>query len=172
MKKAILWTLAILITIGSAIYQRETGPTYPKKVEINIGNKTLSFKLPTSGETGTNQLIQIPDNDTSITVNLKYKRFPVNETFSDVRFLNTEEGLLAYLPQQPPAGKLEYYLTFKDNQTDQTVSTDHVIIRFKGKVPGWVLIPHIFFFNSLFSSSVNKFLASFNTLFKIIRDSA
>ena len=34
MKKFTLWFLAIIITLGAAYYQRKTGPTYPKAVNV------------------------------------------------------------------------------------------------------------------------------------------
>jgi len=36
MKKFILWILAFLITFSAAIYQRMTGPTYPKRLEVHL----------------------------------------------------------------------------------------------------------------------------------------
>ena len=39
MKKYVYWFLAIVITLVLSVYQRMTGPTYPKKVtiELNVG---------------------------------------------------------------------------------------------------------------------------------------
>lgn len=36
MKKVVYWILAIVITLALSIYQRMTGPTYPKKVNIEL----------------------------------------------------------------------------------------------------------------------------------------
>ena len=47
MKKFILWFLAIVITLGAAIYQRQTGPTYPKRLEANINDTVYKLKLST-----------------------------------------------------------------------------------------------------------------------------
>ena len=105
MKKVLFWILAVAITLGSAIYQRKTGPTYPKDFNISLGNKQFEFELPTSGETNVDHVVLIPTTDTSISVILNYKRFPVNEAFNRIEFQRTNEGLIAYLPQQPPAGK-------------------------------------------------------------------
>ena len=48
MKKStniLIWGLALLITLSSAIYQRYTGPTKPKRVAIEVGNETFRFNL-------------------------------------------------------------------------------------------------------------------------------
>ncbi len=34
MKKFLFLTIALIITVAAAIYQRTTGPTYPKKVTV------------------------------------------------------------------------------------------------------------------------------------------
>lgn len=55
-----------------------------------------------------------------------------------------EEALVAYLPMQPPAGKLEYFLELNAGDEKVFVAKDKpVVIRFKNNVPDGVLIPHI-----------------------------
>ena len=52
--------------------------------------------------------------------------------------------LQADLPKQPPAGKLEYYIKlFKGDKSVNLPDDKSVIIRFKGDVPFWVLLPHV-----------------------------
>ena len=36
MKTSLYWILAIVITLSAAYYQRKTGPTYPKQIEISV----------------------------------------------------------------------------------------------------------------------------------------
>ncbi len=36
MKNFIFWTIAVLITVSAAMYQRMTGPTYPKRTKVTI----------------------------------------------------------------------------------------------------------------------------------------
>jgi hypothetical protein len=48
------------------------------------------------------------------------------------------------LPNQPPAGKIEYYIELQAN--DQKVKLPQerpVVVRYKGAVPGYILTPHI-----------------------------
>ena len=49
MKKVVYWILAIVITLALSIYQRMTGPTYPKKVTIEVRGERYQIKLPRSG---------------------------------------------------------------------------------------------------------------------------
>ena len=48
----LLWTLTIFIAISTMVYQRATGPTYPKKVETQIAGQDYKFKLLRSNEIG------------------------------------------------------------------------------------------------------------------------
>lgn len=145
MKKTLFWILAVIITVTSAIYQRKTGPTYPKEIEISLQNQSIEFKLPRSGDSNLDQKVTIPALDSSWTVNLQYRRFPVSESFKTISFKAKDDKLVALLPKQPPAGKLEYYISINSNNTGIVKETEHAIIRFKDTVPDSMLIPHILF---------------------------
>jgi hypothetical protein len=69
--------------------------------------------------------------------------------------------LAADLPAQPPAGKIEYLIRFTSSISSESVfTTGPVVIRFKGPVPAWILVPHIFFmFFSMWFSNLAGLLA-------------
>lgn len=160
MKKTLFWILAVVITLASAIYQRKTGPTYPKDIEVSVNEIQINFELPRSGVSDENLLIEVPLSDTSYLINLHYKRYPVNEAFTTVTFKQRDNVFVAALPAQPPAGKLEYYLSFNHTDSDKIIETEHVITRFKGSVPKWVLIPHVLFiFVAMLLANVAGFFA-------------
>jgi len=77
--------------------------------------------------------------------------------------VNKDEGFYAEVPQQPAAGKIEYYFEL----TDQSGATTYlkeapVVIRFKGGVPGFILLPHILFmFIAMLFSNLSGLLAAF-----------
>ncbi|MCK5028125.1 MAG: hypothetical protein KAR57_00725 [Bacteroidales bacterium] len=142
--KILFWTLAVLITLGSAYYQRKTGPTYPKNIEINLDGNRTKFELPRSGDSNEDRIVEVPySKHTSVILN--YRHFPVNESFTKVNFIQVDNNMVTHLPKQLPAGKLEYFLSFENIETGKTSETEHVVIRFKGSVPNWALIPHIIF---------------------------
>ncbi|NJO89763.1 MAG: hypothetical protein HC831_13050 [Chloroflexia bacterium] len=45
MKKVLLWILAVVITFTAVIYQRLTGPTYPKRVKVVLDGKEYKLRL-------------------------------------------------------------------------------------------------------------------------------
>ena len=155
MKSAILWTLTIVITLGAAYYQRKTGPTYPKQVSVNINDTVYKLKLVRSIALDERSEVRLKINDPSINAKIHYRRFNVEEEYQTVDFSRDENGLFAPLPQQPAAGKLQYYLEIYNSKGTQLLNKEEpIVIRYKGGVPGFVLIPHvlIMFVAMLFST--------------------
>jgi hypothetical protein len=172
MKKIILWSLAFIITIAAAIYQRHTGPTYPKELSVTVNNTLHELKLVRSLalDERSEVKLKIPDKTAKATLYYKrlnstdeykvsefsYKVYPVNSFLMNKIFkITVDEGFFAEVPQQPPAGKLQYYFEITDSKGTQTYFKDSpVIIRFKGGVPAYILIPHILamFLAMLFST--------------------
>lgn len=66
----------------------------------------------------------------------------------------------AVLPSQPPAGKLEYVVVLKTASGDLQLGGGPVVTRFKGAVPGWILIPHIALMFLFMLFSVRIFLSA------------
>lgn len=143
-KSILLWGLAVIITIAIAMYQRMTGPTYPISGSIEISGKQIDYELPRShgGEGG--QEVFIVTDDKEIKGIIEYRRYKSYDEWT-AESMVYEEGALSYvLPHQPPAGKIMYSITLIDEKGDEYILTDEpVIIRFKGHVPAYVLIPHI-----------------------------
>ena len=63
MKKIILWIVAVILTLSAAIYQKLTGPTYPKKVEVELNGEKYNLKLLRShgGETDAPIELEVKD---------------------------------------------------------------------------------------------------------------
>jgi hypothetical protein len=162
----IFWTLAILITLSSAYYQRKTGPSHPKQIEQEIWGTTYNLKFIRgySGNDDCKVRLSIPD--TSITGTLHYRFYPVMKDSSWHTSDLTREGghLIATLPHQPPAGKLQYYVSLtKGSETASVAAQKPIKIRFTGSVPPWVLIPHILtMFIAMLFSNLSGLLALFN----------
>jgi hypothetical protein len=144
-KKTLFWALAFLITIGAAVYQRMTGPTHPLDVRISVDTENYKFSLPRSHGDETDCLVEIalPDHFSGEIV---YRRFPTNDSWDTIRLHRIDNNLVAFLPRQPPAGKLEYHVHLRKNGTDIDLGLEkNIVIRFKGSVPNWALIPHVLF---------------------------
>ncbi|MCF6241672.1 MAG: hypothetical protein L3J74_10040 [Bacteroidales bacterium] len=147
-KKIILWFVAIVITLAAAVYQRLTGPTYPKRIKVELNDKEYRLELIRSHGGTSDAAVVLPIEESGIAAVLHYKFYPEhkNEEWKNVEFKHEASNLIAYLPNQPMAGKLMYYITLKtDNESIDLEKESPVVIRFKGEVPKYVLFPHIFF---------------------------
>lgn len=140
----LLWLLSFVITFISAFYQRITGPTYPKRGEIAIANESIQYKLLRSHNSGKDYKIQIRNPEAKLSGKLVFKRYKTEDPWTEEKML-AEKGLLTgNLPQQPPGGKLLYKIILSNSIEQATIpANEPVVIRFKGAVPAFILIPHI-----------------------------
>ena len=165
MKKIWLILIALIITLSAAVYQKMTGPTYPKRIKIEINGKTYKFKLPRSHGGSDSAEVFLPIKDNEVQAVLLFKRYKADEEYTAIPFIRTEKGLIAKLPGQPPAGKLEYYIEIDTATGDKIImpGKNAVVIRFKGEVPALILIFHVFFmFFAMFYANYAGILAIAN----------
>jgi uncharacterized membrane protein len=144
-RKTLFWFIAVLVTLSASVYQRMTGPTYPIDIEINDGSVQHKFELPRShgGDTDCPVEIALPEQFSG---DLIFRRFPSEDKWDTIKLHRIDSLLLAFLPNQPPAGKLEYHVELKkEGKAVDIQLKENIVVRFKGEVPNWALIPHIFF---------------------------
>ena len=153
----VLWTIATLLMLAAAVYQHETGPTYALQGKFTVQGRELRYKLPRSQGGFGGAPVSIPDPGPGVEGELYYKRFGLDEPPAMLPMQREKGQLYAELPHQPPAGKLEYYLVLRTPAGAVTIppvkgAPVYVILRFKGDVPVWILLPHILcmFFGMLF----------------------
>jgi hypothetical protein len=161
------WFFAVIITFGAMVYQRVTGPTYPKLVKYEINGQKKSNSLPRSGDSDKDCPITIDVISTDIEATLYYRHYPSKEEWSQLSFKTFESGkITSALPKQLAAGKLEYYIEIKDSKNGNVIELskqEPIVIRFKDPVPAWALIPHILFiFVAMLFSNLTGVLALFN----------
>ena len=141
---SMLWVLAFIITLASAIYQRMTGPTYPSSGSAEIGSTTVHYRLLRSFETGGDAPVEVAVPDTAVYGRLEWKRYKTNDAWTVVAM--TEKGgvLAARLPRQPAAGKLEYRVILTSAGTETVLPNEGgVVLRYKDEVPAAILIVHV-----------------------------
>jgi len=141
-----LWILAVMLMLTAAVYQRLTGPTHKLRGEFAVADQTHRYRLIRSAYSTADTLVAIPLPQTEVAGNLHYKRYPTSDEFTVVPLEIHGEQMGARLPAQPPAGKLEYYLTLETSDGSLTIpdaADGSVIIRFKGPTPIYVLLPHV-----------------------------
>ncbi len=144
-KSILFWILSFFLMASLALYQRATGPTYPKKGEIKIGEQVIDFKLLTSSNTGAPALNYFHIEDADISGSYEYKKLNSEEGWVKKTMQKSGDSLMMSIPSQPAAGKVQYKAVLSYQGQNYELTPQTVVIRFKGAVPGIVLIPHIFF---------------------------
>ena len=74
----VLWTVAVLVTLVSAYWQRVSGPTYPLKGQTTIGGQEVSYRLTRSHGGSTDQPVRlvVPGN---VQGEVVWRRFPTSD---------------------------------------------------------------------------------------------
>jgi len=138
----LLWVLAVLITLGSAYWQRVSGPTYPLKGHTTIGGQELSYRLTRSHGGTTDQPVRLVAPGV-VQGDLVWRRYPTSDPWTVTPMARSGDSLVGALPNQPPAGKLEYQVRLRDGTGEVQLPPRPAITRFKGEVSALVLAPHI-----------------------------
>ncbi|MFO8087603.1 MAG: hypothetical protein R6T91_07350 [Bacteroidales bacterium] len=143
-RSIVLWVLAFLLTISLATYQRLTGPTYPVSGDITIANESIDYELiRTFGGNGDAPVFIHTPEDADIKGYMAFRRYKSHDHWDTISMQRRGDTLIAMIPHQPPAGKVQYNILLESNNELRAIEAEPVIIRFKGAVPERVLVPHI-----------------------------
>jgi hypothetical protein len=165
-KQTIFWILAVVITISTGIYQRKTGPTYPVNHSLEIAGTEINASLPRSHGGNTDREIDILVPQDDVEGLIIYKRYKTDDPMDTIRMKRQGQKLIGHLPHQPPAGKLAYTVVLAKDQQSHMVNEVPVVIRFKGSVPAFVLIPHILF---IFTAQLLSLVAGLFAVYRLRR---
>lgn len=161
MQKTLYWLLSLAITLSFAVFQRLTGPTYPVKGARTLeGGTPVSFRLPRScaiAQGGCLIRIKSPE---AINGYVSWRRFKSADAWTGAEMKYSGGFLSALLPDQPPAGKLEYRVFIGREKGALELSGAPVVVRFKGAVPASILVPHVLFMFLFMLFSVRIFIAA------------
>lgn len=162
MRNLLLWSVAILLTITSAVWQKKSGPTYPIGFSEEIAGVVVEGKLPRSNSINSDLpvMIQVAERgqeNPGVGGTVFMRNFPTQDHWEYKALVyNQESGQLEGGFNRPHmAAKVEYYVDLtKDGQTLRLPVDESAVSRFKGDVPQIVLIIHIFcmFFGMLWST--------------------
>ncbi len=143
MKKFVFWFLAVAITLGSAVYQRMTGPTHDLRGKVVVEGTEIKYRLPRSAETVRPAEVAVPA-PAPLEGYLDFKRYKTEDSWTRVPLVREGENLVGLLPKQPAAGKLAYKVFLTGGHVATPVTGDDpVIFRFKDPVPAWIIYLHV-----------------------------
>ncbi|MDZ7744021.1 MAG: hypothetical protein U5Q03_20385 [Bacteroidota bacterium] len=144
-RSVLLWILSVILMGGFAIYQRMTGPTYPLSGSIELHGSEVDYHFPRSQDSDKDAIVELETTDSQMHGTFHYRRYRSHDKWASKPMEWLDGKLTAIIPQQPPAGKVMYKIDLEKDGKIMKITEEPVIIRFKGSVPDYVLIPHIFF---------------------------
>jgi len=155
----VLWIIAIIVTLLCFTYQDKTGPTYPVEGVYQTSVGEVQYKFLRSETIGTDLTILFLDPvPEGVTGTVKYRRVNSDDDWTTLQFEplavetsrhgKTEKltGLGVQLPSlHERAGKYEYFVYIQDGDSEAvSISGEKPIYaRYKGAVPGWVIVIHV-----------------------------
>ena len=137
------WVLAFLLTLVLSVWQRLSGPTYPVRGRVALGDTVVTLKLSRSHGGEGDQPVRIQAPDEAVGGEVAWRRFPTTDPWQRVQLQRSGEWLEAALPKQPPAGTLEYQVRLHRGDQQTVFPPRPAVTRFKGAVPAPYLIAHI-----------------------------
>ncbi len=141
----LIWTVSVILTLGFAVYQRITGPTYPVRGAVVLEGQKIPFRLIRSYDRSDDARVKIVAADTSIGGEIAFRRFKSLDSWQTAPMIRSGDTLSGALPHQPPAGKIMYEVTLVKGGTRVMLTEHPPVLRYTGFVPGYILYPHILF---------------------------
>ena len=147
-----LWVLAFGLMAAAAIYQRTTGPSYPHRGSFRVDGDDLAYALPRSERTTRDAVVALPDPGPAVRGTLFWRRYPLDEPYTAVPLVRdppsgqAERKLVASMPRQPAAGKLEYHVVLATPEGRIRIpgrGEDDIVIRYRDPVPAGILVTHV-----------------------------
>lgn len=146
--EVLLWLVCLALLGAASLFQTRTGPSYPLRGAVQVAGQQLPYALPRTGISGVEEPIEIPG--AGITGGrLHARRYNTDDPWAARPLQLQESGdaspvWSAPLPTQPPAGKMEYHVTLETAAGEVRLPpAGEVVLRYRGGVPAWALIPHI-----------------------------
>jgi hypothetical protein len=122
-----------------------TGPTYPVRGTVEIAGQTIKYRLIRTYDGSDDARVKVVAPDTSVRGEIKLRRFKSYDTWTIAQMQRSGDTLIGLLPHQAAAGKVMYQVTLLQGTSRYLLNDHPAVLRYKGFVPGYVLIPHIFF---------------------------
>jgi len=144
-----IWVITFFLTVGFLVWQKVSGPTYPRRGSVDVGTGRIAVELPRTNSINSDMEISIPVGDPDapdpgVTGTVIWRRYPTDEAWQRLPMHYDRGVLRAALPRQPMAGKLEYHVELAHGGRTAVFPRDEsAVARFKGDVPALVLVFHV-----------------------------
>lgn len=163
-KSIILWIISIILMAFVVIYQKTTGPTYPKKGSKEIYGMNIDYSLPRSNDGNYTVKVFVLDKSGELHGTYKMRRFKSHDEWSEHDLARNQDTLSFIIPHQLAAGKVMYQLYIaKDDNAHIPLTDNPVILRFRDSVPPLVIVFHLVF---IFATIILSIRTGFEAFYK------
>lgn len=132
------------MALGIVFFQRHTGPTHPIKSQEVWGKVGIDYKFLRSHDAMESLPVRLEISDLTIPAFVEYRRYKTPDDWTRVSMNEEKGGLVAKIPGQPAAGKVEYKVLILINQQMHYLNQgEPIVARFKNKVPGLLILFHV-----------------------------
>ncbi|MCU0286883.1 MAG: hypothetical protein MUF15_10845 [Acidobacteria bacterium] len=143
--KGFLWVAAFILTVMLAFFQRLTGPTHPLTGKESLNGKDIHYKMRRSAIEFKPLPVRIKAPG-DLLAWLNYKRYKTPDEWTEMAMKREGDFLVAEIPGQKAGGKVEYSVRLQVNNENMLLNKGKsIVVRFRGEVPGWILIIHVIF---------------------------
>src|SRR5512135_228018 len=124
-KRSVQWTVAVVLTLVSAVWQRWSGPTYPAMGHVAIAGESVTYKLLRTNSITERQPVKVTVPNPAVSGVVEWRHYPTSEPWRSLPMVRHGESLETEIPPAPEplmpmAGKLEYRVRLSTGDT-QTV---------------------------------------------------
>ncbi len=162
-RSILLWIFSFIFMVGIAMYQRTTGPTYPVRGKTEVNGQNIKYSLIRTWGGAGDAKVEVNIADTSVKGSYMFKRYKSDDEWTTAAMLREGDKLIALLPHQAPAGKIAYHVTLISKGQEFKLNEKPAVLRYKGDVPAYIMIPHIIF---IFLAMVFSVRAAVEAYFK------
>ena len=104
-KTYLLWIFAVVITLGSVVYQRMTGPSYPVRVSQTLPTgEIVKAKFLTTYESVSDAPVRVVVTNHDYSGRLEWRRINSHDNLYIIHLSRIGDTLTAALPMHPPPG--------------------------------------------------------------------
>ena len=142
-----MWTIATVLTLVFAVWQRVSGPTYPIHGRGELPGHSFAYTLERTHAGAGDAVVRIfTGPDPGVTGTLEWREHEPVGPWIAVPMQN-ESGtptLRAVIPHHPAPSKVDYRVTLRGGASSvELPPSGPATLRFRNDVPAWVLVPHI-----------------------------
>lgn len=143
---AVVWLIALGMTVAASHYQERTGPYKPLPVAGSLEGTSIEASLPRSHGGAGDAEIRLPVYGQDVAGVLLWRRVPSGDEWQESPLQREDNELVGRLPHQPPAGHVAYTMSLRKGGESITLPPkEPAVLRFRGGVSPAVLVPHIVF---------------------------